>query len=370
MNLHVHPFPYMETSAVASSYTFDAVNEYSHYIGQVVWADGSASKTFSSSGGKVRFRNGNTNTFANAGTTFRIGIQGVDTTTGPARGDTTWAVYGDYVGGSFSITNAAANDYPMTSGSMTLSRGQLIAVVAHLSARGGTDQVMIIPGISGVSGYGSMAPMVTTQSPGGTFSDQGVLPNLLLIADDGTFGWFAGTGFIEDGSTATFDSGNATADEYGNVFTYPFEIDVMGFYWAGRYSAAGAAAKVKFRLYLDPLGTPTSVLEKEHWNYWAMGTASGSLDHNVMIFPGTYTIPANTPFALAAQPQDASSDILMYWQIDPAVDSMVPFGASVQRCRRLNNTGAFTTASDMILLMDPIVSRIEGSNAFLRGRAR
>lgn len=62
----------------STSNTIDASGEKFAFIGTLWLSGGATSKTFSSSGGKIRFMGGSSMTFSNAGTTLRVGIQ--DTT--------------------------------------------------------------------------------------------------------------------------------------------------------------------------------------------------------------------------------------------------------------------------------------------------
>ena len=74
------------TAIPSAAMTIDAAVEAVHYTGQVFLEAGSGSKTISSAGGKIHWRTSGTVTFANAGTTIRIGLQDVSTSASYAGG--------------------------------------------------------------------------------------------------------------------------------------------------------------------------------------------------------------------------------------------------------------------------------------------
>lgn len=337
------------------SLTIDAVGEYVDFWGHVYWDGAPTSKVLSSAGGAIVLRFHSSNTFANASTNLRIGIQDVNATTGtPARGDGTYDVQADLVGGTDTITNSVLRSTAMESGTKTISHGQLIAIRIEMTARGGVDSVQVSH--SGPNNIAYSYPGIThnTASPAAAFNT----PIVQLVADDGTAGWLVGATLMETATNRVFDSATATADEYASIIQFPIELSICGLCFMGQWTTAGGLCKAI--LYSDPLGTP--VAEREV-------TIDTDQKHEAqsrivrVLFASAYTVPANTKIALSLQPQDASGDVSTY---EIALGSAItgrmkqhqPLGGTWSKGTRLDATGALTEDADAIMLIGALVDGI------------
>lgn len=239
-------FPETYRGLSGNSGTIDANGEYVASIGEIYIEDKSASKTFSSSGGKVVFYV-NSRTMTDVGTNVRIGVQDVSATTG--LGDGTFDVYGDAT--SSSPLAAGWNTIAMTSGSKTISHGDKISIQIEMTARGGADTVAILQLASGTIYAGSMSfPYRVTN---GTKAGSNVII-AYLIFDDGSIGYINGAKLlpISAETGVTYNSGSAN-NERGFSFKLPFKCKINGIYM----SAPGAAAAYELNVYTTPFGTPT-----------------------------------------------------------------------------------------------------------------
>src|SRR4051812_37591642 len=72
----------MATIAALGNVTLDATNESVHMIGYFSWEDGGTHTVNTTGSSAIEWRTG-ASTFANAGTTVKVGIAAVDTATGP-----------------------------------------------------------------------------------------------------------------------------------------------------------------------------------------------------------------------------------------------------------------------------------------------
>src|SRR5512146_744096 len=90
-------------------------------------------KTISAAGGgSISFTPG-TNTFADAGTNLRVGIQDADTSNSPVVPDGTHDVYADLVPGSVTLTGGTWYEADMSSGTKSITHGQEIAIVFEMT---------------------------------------------------------------------------------------------------------------------------------------------------------------------------------------------------------------------------------------------
>lgn len=224
----------------------DANGEYVASIGEIYIEDKSASKTFSSSGGKVVFYV-NSRTMADAGTNVRIGVQDVSATTG--LGDGTFDVYGDFT--SSSPLSTGWNSVSMSSGSKTISHGDKIAIQIQMTARGGADTVAILQLASGTIYAANLSFPYRVLN--GTKAGTNVII-AYLVFDDGSIGYINGAKLvpINTESSVTYNSGTAN-NERGFAFKLPFKCTINGIYM----TAPGAAAAYELNVYKTPLGTPS-----------------------------------------------------------------------------------------------------------------
>lgn len=353
------------TEPALTSVLIDSANEYVDFMGRVCW-DGypSSAKTVSSAGGKVIWRTGAV-TWTTAGTTLRISIQDLNGATAIPRGDDTDDVYLDIVYGTTAI--APTTDYAsgaqsaFTNGSKSIAHGDLVAIRFRFHAHTSTNLVNVIARNSNGRGWPSVSHNTTAVAA------LSATPNVMIVADDGTVGWLEGSGFTGALTSRTFDSGTATADEYGSAFTIPFGIEVCGIEWIVRASVVTGAG-VDLNLFTGSAGSPTKsrtvTFDSQHF---AGNTAVTSVFYGKHLFSSPVEIAANSWFALTAMPLDTNSDILMHeysiTNFSSASKALAVLGGTVKKATRLNNAGAITEDANAIIVnLAPIISGIDVSS--------
>jgi len=288
-------------ASLANLSVIDAVNEASIFVGYVATSDG-ASHTIDTTGSSKLEWNSGALTFANAGTTVKVGLATVDLAAGPPARATnaanviTFSVSKTLVGGGGGITANANQSHVPDAGTLTVANGDFIAFAVQMTARGGTDSV-VLRGVTGSPQHGA----VVTQYAGGTYSLSGVQPNCFITFSDGATGYFYGSEIALTTATTTFNSGSATK-EYGQLYNFPFPLKIIG-----AYGWVNPTNNFDVVLYSDPLGTP--VAEKTV-SVDANTVASAAARLIVTIFPTAYTYTANTNIVLAYKP--GASNIAVY----------------------------------------------------------
>lgn len=333
------PDPHLSTSSVfgPNSIILNATGEAAHFTGQVFLAAGSGSKTISSAGGKIHYRSSST-TFVNASTTLRAGIQDVSTINGPpGRGDGTYDVYGEFVGGTDTISSSRVTAIPMSSGSKTISHGDKVSIALELMSYGGSDSVTV----QYVGNAENMCqnPVFASYLSSSWARVSGT-PVLFLEFDDGSLGWLFGTVLYETTPTEqSFNLSSSTADEYGVVLSMDCPIACDGAY-AYMYPTS-ASADFEICLYEDPFGTPT-LIEAMSCDATAVGTSGGALTYYAM-FSQQRTLKQGTKYAITIRPTTAGNVSLYYWDVSmAAMMDVFQLGQDCYAVRRINNTGAFS----------------------------
>lgn len=339
--------PWVEGNSIpqASDSTVDAAGEYVHMTGYCYLEGRTGTKTISSAGGKIHFLVGAaTITFSNAGTNLRVGIQDTSTSAGPpARGDGTFDVYDDLVGGTDTLTALTQKTATMSSGTKDITHGQLISVVIGMTSRGGTDS-MKVRNVRGVDNLGAEIPNVVLETSGPTFTGQASVPNVVIEFDDGTFGFLFGTWHTSTGAVVTsvaFNS-SSTPDEYLNVIEFPYPVDVLGL--SVLIVPSAAAADFELILYSDPLGTP-AVIE----------TVSVSAENNLatstartcaVLLSTVRSLSANTQYGVAIRPTAATNVTIYTHDVGAAAHWRGhDLGENCYLATRSNQTGAFSATT-------------------------
>ena len=162
------PSTHITRTTNPSGITLDATGETCFMIGHLMLENPlGGSKTISSAGGgSIVWRTGAV-TFANASTTFRVGLQDLSTSSAPAQGDGTFDVQAAFTGGGGGVTASSVQTSVMTTGTKTLSHGDKIAISFSMAARGGTDSVVVSINDSGM--YSNNAPFLTRSDKAATF---------------------------------------------------------------------------------------------------------------------------------------------------------------------------------------------------------
>lgn len=327
--------------AGTASDSLNAANETFAFIGQVLLENPlSGSKTISSAGGGSIVWTAGTVTFANGATTFDIGIQDVSTATSIAQPDGTFDVKASFTGGGGGVTANAVNTSVMTTGTKTIAHGDLIAITLAMTTRGGTDSIIVI--LNHMSNYwqDSLLPGVVNNSSGTWARNVSAIPNAYIIFDDGTIGWLAGTSFTKTSPTVlNYNSGTATADEYGNLLNYPVTFNALGIVLTGY--AVNASADFELLLYSTPLGTP--VVERTITVDATQLTAVNSRLRGLFLFSTPFLLKANTGYAITLRPTTTNNIGIYYHDVNNSTGGKA--GSPNSYCyavRRLDNTGAFS----------------------------
>jgi len=328
-------------ASVTTTGVVDAAGESCAVVGHVMLEDGPGStKTISSAGGKIYWRSAAV-TFANAGSTLRIGLQDVSATTGLEDGS--FDVSADLVGGTDAIAASAWFATAMETGTKTLTHGEIYSIVIELVSRGGADSVAL----ARVTPSSNFAPSANALLPYGT-TDAGSLvksTNCLLAMiefDDGTVGWIDGLGVPVVSNTRITYAANSATDEYCAVFTPAFtcEVDAIGL----DVSDVDSGDDFELILYTDPLGTPsatvTLAIDPDITN--SSGGATGIFI--AAITPTTLT--AGVTYGVAARPTTNNSITFGYVDFIASTTEKWKnsslFGSTLKAAGRANQTGAFT----------------------------
>jgi hypothetical protein len=334
-----HPF----TVPTALDTTLNAVDEATHFIGTLFLPGRTGSKTISAAGsGKIHWLPGASITFANASTNLRVGIQDVDTGGKPARGDGTFDVYADLVGGTDTITAHTFRSTTMETGTKTIAHGDKIAIVFDLTGFGGADSVLVR-----AASVGTLAATgVTLETSGPTYTAQASLPIAVIEFDDGTFGWLDGSWVTSTSSGSALTSSNtvqtgSTPDEYCNVFRFDSEVAIDGL-WCLAGSTVDAT-DFELVLYSDPLGAPSEI---EAITVDGNQLQSGSTRVFILPLATIRTLAAGTVYAVAIKPTTANSMTISQFSVAAAGHlGALPLGADCYMATRSDETGAFSATT-------------------------
>lgn len=292
--------------AALTNQTMAAANEAVIMVGQLRW-EGGGSKTIDTTGSSsIQWRTGGT-TFANAGTTVKVGIGDVDAATGPpvravnAANVITFGVAAVFTGGGGGITASAWQTSVPTTGTKTIASGDLIAVSVQMTARAGADSVTVSCENMSLT---MMQPTVTSYASTFYSATLGV-PNVVVVASDGTRGYIAG-GFVATVGTTTQTWSNASGTkEYGNILRFPFPVRAYGILGGGSF-----AGNTDLVLYSTPLGTP-SAMATISVNLVQIST-SNAVDDARFMFSSSVDLSANTDYAVIAKPSSGTSTNMLY----------------------------------------------------------
>lgn len=329
--------------------TVDAANESLQITGHV-WLEGqSGSKTISAAGaGSIWWMPGATITFANAATNLRVGIQDTSTSGVPSRGDGTFDVYADLVGGTDTITALTYRDTTMTSGTKTIAHGDLVTIALTMTARGGTDSVLVRSmANSGASvGIVEHRPGITLVTSGPTYTGQNSIPNIVIEFDDGTLGFIVDSHVTSTGalSTATAFNSGSTPDEHCNIIrpAGPVKVDML---WA-ILNISSSSADFEMILYSDPLGTPSAIANGTVTVDANQLQATGAIRMARFGLPANISLAANTDYAVAIRPTTANNVSVYHYDVAATTHWKAhSMGANCYKGTRTNQTGAFSTTT-------------------------
>lgn len=356
----------------SSNALMDAAGERVAFIGRLhIHGRPAGTKTIDSSGSSsIGFIPGAI-TFANAGTSLTIGIQGVGTGGPIAQPDGTFGAQATLTGGGGGLTANTWKELAPTSGSSTLAHGDLVAVVFDMTARGGADSVVILTGANTATPqYGF--PVANLRTGGAWGTTVIGMPMVSLTFSDGTLGTLYGVGWA--GLIATRTWSDATnPDERGNIFQVPFACKVAGIWLSMR--TVDATSDYTVSLFSDPEGSPT-MLDSVAVDAAQHGaTATGTMAWHP--FDAEVELAANTDYCVAVRATGAGNIRYTELSVPSGVAGQralwYPGGTSLRSVTRDGGSGAF--GSSNTLLYNPIgvgISAVEtgggGGGPLIGGR--
>ena len=312
----------------------DAALEAIIMVGYMRTSDG-ASHTIDTTGSSAMEWRSGTTTFANAGTSVKVGLATVDLTAGPpgravnVTDTITFDVSKTHTGGGGGITTAAWQTNVPDAGTKTIANGDLVAFCVQMVTRGGADSVQA--SFSATLGATISIPFVTAFT-GGSYATGAGSPNAVITFSDGATGYFYGGVVASVGSSTMTIDADLTLKEGGNLLQFPFPVRAYGIY--GGYSIPANHDAI---LYSDPLGTP--VAERTISQDANAIAASATTNSSYLLFPSPYDIAANTP-VVAAIKASSTAVSLAYKTFNAAAhQNAEPLGQNCYRVTR--DTGAF-----------------------------
>lgn len=297
------------TGPLAGSTLIDAAKEAHIAIGYAVTSDGGSHTIDTSGSSSIGWRSGAV-TFANAGTTFKVGIGTIDTATGPPARATnvtdviTFDVAASLTGGGGGVTANAWQTSVPTTGTKAIANGDLIAVSWQMTALGGADTIQVSASVTNTSPHRPAATAYT----GGSYATSLSLPNVFITFSDGATCYLQGSELFSTINTRTWNSGSSPA-EYGQLYNLPFPYKVYGIY--GRLDPD---ADCDIVLYSAPLGTP--VAQKTISIDTNVVSAGSPRPFNVF-FDAPVSVAANTAVGAVFKP-GASSVSALYRTLNAA----------------------------------------------------
>jgi hypothetical protein len=320
--------------AALGNTTLDATNEACHMTGYVWWADGGTHTVDTSGSSSLQWRTG-TVTFANGATTVKVGLADVDAAAGPparavnASDVVTLDVSASFTGGGGGITTAAWQTSVPTAGSKTIATWDEVAFVVQMTARGGADSVLV-----------SAAPVIAVSSKpgvtdfvGGSYATANRLPNAVIVASDGTLGFFFGGHVASVGSTNQAWNNTSGTKEYGNILRVGAPLRAYGIMVGNTFGG-----DCDLILYSDPLGTPVA----ERTRSVDLNTVNASTVQSNGFFPfaTTYDLVVGTDYAVIAKPTSATNVTMGYKTFNASAhQSAEVLGTTCYAVNR--DTGAF-----------------------------
>lgn len=339
----------IHTTGGWSAQTVDAVGEGVALIGRVhIQGRPSGTKTISSAGGKIAIAV-NSATFANAGTTLRIGLQGLESAGAapPARPDGTWSAYKDMVGGTDTFNAYGTNgltEIAMASGTKSLSHGDVVCVVALMTARGGTDTVSFTANNTPNNAACNDYPICdTTANSGTSWGAASWLPQIAFIFDDGTLGRIEGTAVRHKGSYV-YSTASSNPDEYGLIFTAPVTGLVDAICTASAFVYGNDAADTKFSLFKNPLSGSPVELASVTVPGDEISNGSGAECYRTVLFSTPVEVVQGQQYCVAVRATSTSS-IMHSWMEFASADKLFWSGiydSTMSYGQRDGGSGAFT----------------------------
>lgn len=227
------------------------------------------------------------------GSTVRVSLQDVSTTTYPAQPDGTQDQYRDvtlssWSSGSWVTTGLLTDDGTDTGNKRTLSHGELFAVVCEFQSWTSADVLRVAGNAQFAPIFGSGSSLYT-----GSWATQTVGPACLFTCSDSTLAAFYGT-CPRSGSILTSYHLNSTPDEYGVTFTAPCDMKVDGISMIPYLG--GSSSDFEVILYQDTTALQTVAIDAS-----TIGITSNQR-WNHLPFAEKQTLTKDTEYIIAVRP--------------------------------------------------------------------
>jgi hypothetical protein len=320
----------------------DAAGRLMYIIGQVQLPEGAGSKVISAAGSGKIVTAISAATFANGGTTLRVGIQGMNLATNLADG--VWSVYKDYVGGVDPITTPYLIS-TMGSGTQTLAHGDLIALGLYMGTRAGADQ-LTLDRFSLFNSTNDYVNLPYGQHEYGGLYRNAITHSSWIVFDDGTIGTVGVPPIVAPvGGLSNTTFGSATTpSELGVAFTMPYtrSIGAMGL----MIGSIDTTETFDLVLYQDPYGTPVELYSVAQDPRITRSTGQG-----YFYIPIPYTeLEEGETYAVVCRPTTTNLFFYYWWNVGngfAAVKAAIPiFGDTAAVVGRSGGAGAFATVDD------------------------
>ena len=335
---------YPVVHSITSSTTQDAINEFRAFIGPILWSGGKPgdTKTISAASGGSIWWLPQVVTWAAAGSTIRVGLTGLS----GLYPDGTFTVYKDLVQGTDSLS-ATPTQTTMGSGTKTITFGEHVAFMVRWQTRNGSDAFRV----AGVSAGGTSPYGVYNASAGDTVDSSITVPIMLIVFDDGTYGYM---GFPYAPYTYTTTALTAASSgEYGVMFKFPYSVKLSAFIGSVGDLDAGDSAVVSF--YAQPESSNPILLASKTFTESAM---TGSTTGIALVPDPERILTANTWYAVTLKCSAGSIYRPMITIPSTVLRQFFPFGENVKGITRTGSSGAFTTSLTDITMAGVLIDSI------------
>lgn len=333
-------------TSTSSSGTVNAAGESVSVIFKIHIDGLATNKVLSAAGGgKIHWIPGS-NTFADAGTNLRIGLQDVGAT---GLEDGTFDVYADLVGGTDTLTNGTPKTTVMETGTKTVNHDDLLALSFEFTTRAGSDTLSFV-----VSNSTHNFPYRTEDTGAGPTKPDAACPLFTIEFDDGTLGW-AFPLYLYTTAGVTYAS-NSTPDEYALVFKMPVSCTMSRVQVA--VGNIGSVDAFEVVIYSDPLGTP-SADQTVTIDPNMVGSPFSTSMYSVNITP--YSLIKDTYYAIAVRPTTTNSIILArlnFGSGNSNLRGVTMLGTNWSSGSRTNQSGAFTEDTEKIPQINFYISEL------------
>jgi len=335
-----HSGPFGSGGAGFASNTLSVATDVLHQTGRVRWADNGDHVC-----SKVHIVSGTVTSIGPA-SILRVGFQNLSASA--PRGNGTFTNFGDLTAAD---VVAQAKLVVTLASQKSLANGELACVSVQITTFTTGDNLRI--NSAGHPNVPQMPVVFLNTAP------QSGVPNVLLEANDGTFGIFEGGDFFSGvDNDETWDN-TAGQSERGVSLRVPFLCKVNGI-WAGGFRLDAATGAVTVRVYSDVLSTPTTLLTITPASNEICGAPSSQ---RFWMLPLTeQTLVPGIDYGITIQP---TTDINVYVgeliHHTAGYASALAGGTDYKRIQRAS--GAFTVDATRTLQLGFVISALEDGTA-------